>query len=52
MLGLKKVGWILAHPPREKGFQLSGLEVLHAAEQQLQCANGVEVGSFDYQFII
>lgn len=42
MLGMKKVGWILAHPPREKGFQLSGREILFTAEQQLECANGVE----------
>lgn len=27
-LRLKRVGWIFAHPPREKGFVFSGLEVL------------------------
>jgi nuclear protein localization family protein 4 len=24
LLGMRKVGWILVHPPREKGFHLSG----------------------------
>jgi len=42
LLGLKRVGWILAHPPRETGFQLSGIEVLTAAELQLICADGIE----------
>jgi nuclear protein localization protein 4 homolog len=27
LLGLKKVGWIFAHPPREEGFQFSSAEV-------------------------
>jgi nuclear protein localization family protein 4 len=40
-LGLKKVGWIFAHPPREKGFFFSGPEVLFTAEQQLEAADGV-----------
>lgn len=40
-LGLKKVGWIFAHPPREKGFVFSGLEVLTAAAEQLEAAQGV-----------
>mmetsp|Transcript_16037 Transcript_16037/g.11565 ORF Transcript_16037/g.11565 Transcript_16037/m.11565 type:complete len:435 (+) Transcript_16037:59-1363(+) len=42
LLGLKKVGWIFAHPPREKGFFFSGPEVLFTAEQQLESAGGVE----------
>lgn len=27
LLGLQKVGWIFAHPPREEGFQFSSAEV-------------------------
>jgi len=42
MLGLKKVGWIFAHPTREKGFQFSGPEIIAAAEQQLIAAQGIE----------
>lgn len=42
LLGLKKVGMIFAHPPREKGYQFSGYEILAAAEMQLECAQGVE----------
>lgn len=41
LLGLRKVGWIFAHPPREKGFFFSGPEILFAAEQQLEAAQGV-----------
>lgn len=40
LLGLKKVGMIFAHPPREKGYQFSGYEILTAAELQLECAQG------------
>lgn len=42
LLGLKKVGMIFAHPPREKGYQFSGYEILTAAELQLECAQGVK----------
>jgi len=42
MLNLKKVGWIVGHPPREEGFQLNANEVIMAAELQLESANGVE----------
>jgi nuclear protein localization family protein 4 len=42
LLGLQKVGWIFAHPPREEKFFLSGAEVIAAAEQQLESAGGVE----------
>lgn len=42
MLGLKKVGWIFSHPPREKGFNFSAQEIIVTAEQQLEAANGVE----------
>ncbi len=41
-LGLTRVGWIVAHPPREEGFVMSGMEVLTAAELQLECAGGIE----------
>jgi nuclear protein localization family protein 4 len=46
MLGLRKVGWIVGHPPREKGFQLSNAEVIMAAELQLESAGGVEPTPF------
>ncbi len=46
MLGLQKVGWIIGHPPREKGFQLSAAEVIMAAELQLECAGGIEPTPF------
>ena len=46
MLGLTKVGWIVGHPPREKGFQLSNAEVIMAAELQLECAGGIEPTPF------
>jgi len=42
MLGLKRVGWIFGHPPREDGFQLSAAEIITAAEFQLESAGGVE----------
>ena len=42
MLGLSKVGWVFGHPPREKGYQFSGYEILQTAELQLECANGIE----------
>ena len=40
-LGLKKVGWLVVHPPREKDFVMSGLEALTSAEMQLDAAGGV-----------
>lgn len=46
MLGLQKVGWIIGHPPREEGFQLSAAEVIMAAELQLECAGGIEPTPF------
>lgn len=46
VLQMRKVGWIFAHPPREEGFFLSNLEVITAAEQQLEAANGVEETPF------
>jgi nuclear protein localization protein 4 homolog len=46
MLGMKKVGWILGHPPREKGFQLSAAEVIMAAELQIEAADGIEETPF------
>jgi len=46
MLGLRKVGWIVGHPPREEGFQLSAAEVIMAAEQQLECAGGISETPF------
>lgn len=46
LLGLTRVGWVFAHPPREKGFHLSGAEVLFAAEQQLEAAQGVKETPF------
>lgn len=41
-----QVGWIFAHPPREKGFVFSGLEVLTAAAEQLEAAQGVQETPF------
>ena len=45
LLGLKKVGWIFAHPPREEGYQFSSAEVglqftstERGACKQLTCA--------------
>lgn len=46
MLGLTKVGWLVLHPPREKFFHLTGLEVLTAAELQLEAAQGINDTSF------
>lgn len=46
LLGVKRVGWLVVHPPREEFFHLSGLEVLTAAELQLEAAQGVEDTSF------
>jgi nuclear protein localization family protein 4 len=40
-LSFKKVGWIFAHPEREKGFIFSGLEILTTAIEQLEDANGI-----------
>jgi hypothetical protein len=41
LLELRRVGWIIAHPPREEGFFLSGNEIITAAELQLEAANGI-----------
>ncbi|KAL7531492.1 hypothetical protein ACHAXR_004076 [Thalassiosira sp. AJA248-18] len=46
MLGLQRVGWIVGHPPREEGFQLSAAEVIMAAELQLESAGGIEPTPF------
>lgn len=46
VLQMRRVGWIIAHPPREKGFHLSNAEVITAAELQLETANGVEETPF------
>ncbi|KAL7529881.1 hypothetical protein ACHAWF_003199, partial [Thalassiosira exigua] len=46
LLGLERVGWIVGHPPREEGFQLSSAEVIMAAELQLESAGGVEPTPF------
>lgn len=43
---MRRVGWIIGHPPREKGFFFSGLEVMTAAELQLDSAGGIEDTSF------
>ena len=45
-LGLRRVGWIFGHPPREAGFQMSAAEVIMAAEYQLEAAGGVEPTPF------
>lgn len=45
-LGMQQVGWLFAHPPREKGFFFSSLEVITAAELQLEAAKGVAETSF------
>ncbi len=45
-LGLKRVGWIFGHPPREEGFQMSSAEVIMAAELQVESAEGVEETPF------
>lgn len=46
MCGLRRVGWIFGHPPREKGFVLSAAEVIMTAEFQLEAAEGVEETPF------
>ena len=46
MLGLERVGWIVGHPPREEGFQLSAAEIIMAAELQLESAGGIEPTPF------
>ncbi|KAJ8602705.1 hypothetical protein CTAYLR_003798 [Chrysophaeum taylorii] len=46
LFGLRKVGWIFAHPPREKGFVFSGQEAIHAATLQLDAADGVNETPF------
>lgn len=46
MLGWKRVGWILGHESREKGFVLSSAEVIMAAELQLEAAGGVNETPF------
>eukprot|EP00580_Thalassiosira_gravida_P018703 CAMPEP_0201673858 /NCGR_PEP_ID=MMETSP0494-20130426/35698_1 /ASSEMBLY_ACC=CAM_ASM_000839 /TAXON_ID=420259 /ORGANISM="Thalassiosira gravida, Strain GMp14c1" /LENGTH=502 /DNA_ID=CAMNT_0048155863 /DNA_START=120 /DNA_END=1628 /DNA_ORIENTATION=+ len=46
MLGLLRVGWIVGHPPREEGFQLSAAEIIMAAELQLESAGGIEPTPF------
>jgi nuclear protein localization family protein 4 len=40
-LGLTKVGWIFAHPPREEKFHFNSAEIIEAAEQQLLAAEGI-----------
>ena len=40
-LGMRRVGWLFAHPPREAGFFMSAAEVITAAEFQLETADGV-----------
>jgi nuclear protein localization protein 4 homolog len=46
LLGLTKVGWIIAHEAREAGYVLSAAEVIMAAELQLEAAGGVEPTPF------
>jgi nuclear protein localization family protein 4 len=46
MLGLKRVGWIFGHPPREKGFQMASSEIIMAAELQIEAAQGVDETPF------
>lgn len=46
LLGLKKVGWIFGHPPREDGFVFSAAEIIMAAELQLEAADGIEETPF------
>jgi nuclear protein localization protein 4 homolog len=46
MCGMKKVGWIFGHPPRDKGYVLSAAEIIMAAELQLEAASGVEETPF------
>jgi nuclear protein localization protein 4 homolog len=46
LLGLRKVGWIVAHEARDAGFVLSAAEVIMAAELQLEAAGGIEPTPF------
>ena len=46
LLGLRKVGWIFGHPPREEGFVMSSAEIIMAAELQLESAGGIEETPF------
>lgn len=46
LLGLRKVGLIIGHPPREDGFVLSAAEIIMAAELQLEAAGGIEETPF------
>ena len=46
LCGLKKVGWIFGHAPREKGLVLNSAEIIMAAEFQLEAAGGVEETPF------
>ena len=46
MLRLRKVGWIVAHPPREDGFFFSAQEVVHAAYGQLEAGDGPNATPF------
>lgn len=41
-MGLRRVGWVLGHPPREDGFQLSAAEIIMAAELQLEAGGGLD----------
>ena len=41
LLGLRRVGFIFACPPREEGFVFSGDEAITAALEQLEAADGV-----------
>ena len=45
-LGLRRVGWIFGHPPREDGFVMSAAEIIMAAEFQLEAAGGIEETPF------
>jgi len=45
-LGLRKVGWIYGHAPREPGFHMSAAEIIMAAEFQLEAADGVQSTPF------
>jgi len=42
LLGLRRVGWVYGHPPREKGFLATSGEVQTAAVGQLEFADGIE----------
>ena len=41
-----EVGWIFAHPAREEGFIFSGNEIMTAAVEQLEAAQGVKETPF------